>query len=79
MYEDLPGGKVLYLGDYHFEGSAGARRFTVTHDVEAARAFLRANHPDMLDKLVVADFRMLRTPELCGIRSGRLRSAAPAQ
>lgn len=79
VYEDLPGGKVLYLGDYHFEGSAGARRFTVTHDVEAARAFLRANHPDMVDKLVVADFRMLRTPELCGIRSGRLRSAAPAQ
>jgi hypothetical protein len=79
VYEDLPGGKVLYLGDYHFEGTAGARRFTVTHDVEAARNFLRANHPEMADKLVVADFRMLRTPELCGIREGRLRSAAPAQ
>jgi hypothetical protein len=79
VYEDLPGGKVLYLGDYHFDGASGSRRFTVTHDVEAARNFLRANHPDLIDKLVVADFRMLRTPELCGVRPGSLHSAAPAQ
>jgi len=80
VYEDLPGGKVVYLGDYHFEPApGGGRRFTVTHDVDAARNFLRAKHPDLLDKLVVADFRMLRTPELCGIHPGRLRSAAPAQ
>jgi hypothetical protein len=80
VYEDLPGGKVLYLGDYRFESTVeGGTRFTVTHDVEAARNFLRANHPELADKLIVADFRMLRTPELCGIHPGRLRSAAPAQ
>ena len=79
VYEDLPGGKVLYLGDYHFDGGSGSRRFTVTHDIEAARNFLRANHPKLVDKLVAAEFRMLRTPELCGIHPGRLRSSAPAQ
>jgi hypothetical protein len=80
VYEDLPGGKVLYLGDYRFEKAAdGGRRFTVTHDVEAARNFLRANHPDLVDKLVVADYRVLRTSEICGIRSGRLRMATATQ
>ena len=80
VYEDLPGGRVLYLGDYHFELTVAAgRRFTVTHDVEAARNFLRANHPDLVDKLVVADYRTLRTPEICAAKAGRLRMAAPAQ
>jgi hypothetical protein len=80
VYEDLPGGKVLYLGDYRFERAPdGGRRFTVTHDVEAARNFLRANHPELVDKLVVADSRMLRTPEICGIRSGKLRIATAPQ
>lgn len=80
VYEDLPGGKVLYLGDYRFELTVeGGRRFTVTHDVEAARNFLRANHPELVDKLVVADFRMLRTPEICATKAGKLRLAAPVQ
>jgi hypothetical protein len=79
VYEDVPGGKVLYLGDYHFELTVdGGRRFTVTHDVEAARNFLRANHPELVDKLIVADFRMLRTPEICATKAGKLRIAAPA-
>ena len=80
VYEDVPGGKVLYLGDYRFETTMdGNRRFTVTHDVEAARNFLRANHPDLVDKLVVADFRMLRTPEICAAKAGKLRMATPAK
>jgi len=79
VYEDLPGGKVLYLGDYHFERAPGGMRFTVTHDVEAARNFLQANHPELVDKLVVADWRMLRTPELCETKGPTLRSAAPAR
>jgi len=79
VYEDVPGGKVLYLGDYHFKRVIGAMQFTVTHDVEAARNFLRANHPELVDKLVVADFRMLRTPEICAAKAGRLQIAAPAQ
>ena len=78
VYEDLPGGKVLYLGDYHFEPAPGGWRFTLSQDVEAARTFLRANHPELVDKLVVADHRMLRTPEICGVRPGRLRSATAA-
>jgi hypothetical protein len=79
VYEDVPGGKVLYLGDYRFEVTMdGNRRFTVTHDLEAARNFLRANHPELVDKLVVADYRMLRTPEICAAKAGKLRMAAPA-
>jgi hypothetical protein len=80
VYEDLPGGKVLYLGDYHFEPAPdGGRRFTVTHDIDAARDFLRVNHPELVDQLMVADYRMLRTPEICGVHQGRLRSAGPVQ
>jgi hypothetical protein len=75
VYEDIPGGKVLYLGDYRFEAGAGGRRFTVTRDVEAARAFLKANYPQLVDKLVVAEYRTLRSPEICAIRRGGLHSA----
>ena len=78
VYEDLPGGKVLYLGDYQFESVMGGWQFKVTQDIEAARNFLRANHPELVDKLVVADYRMLRTAEICGIHPGRLRIAPAA-
>jgi hypothetical protein len=75
VYEDLPGGKVLYLGDYRFVAEVSGRRFTVEQDVEAARNFLRANYPQLVDKLVVADYRTLRSTELCALRRGWLHSA----
>jgi hypothetical protein len=32
-----------------------------------------------VDQLVVADYRMLRTPEICGVRQGKLRNAGPVR
>jgi hypothetical protein len=80
VYEDLPGGRVLYLGDYHFESGPTGRQFTVTWDLESARKFLLAQHPTLVDKLELADSRELRVPEPCLLFSAqqRLRRAPSA-
>ncbi len=65
VYEDMAGGRVLYLGDYHFERRALGALYTVTHDLEAARRFLQAHHPQLVEKLESASFRALRVPEPC--------------
>jgi hypothetical protein len=77
VYEDLPGGRVLYLGDYHLESYAEGIRFNVTHDEEAARKFLQTHHPDLAGKLESARFRVLRVPEPCQLvpAGHRLRQA----
>jgi hypothetical protein len=65
VYEDMAGGRVLYLGDYHFERRALGAFYTVTHDLEAARRFLQAHHPQLVEKLESASLRALRVPEPC--------------
>jgi hypothetical protein len=65
VYEDLPGGRVLYLGDYHLESANTGKQFSVTRDLESARKFLQAHHPELVDKLELADSRDLRVPEPC--------------
>lgn len=65
VYEDLPGGRVLYLGDYHLESGPTGKQFSVTWDLESARKFLQAHHPALVDKLELADSRELRVPEPC--------------
>lgn len=80
VYEDLPGGRVLYLGDYHLESGTAGGQFTVTWDLESARKFLQAHHPALVDKLELADSRELRVPEPCLLISEkqRLRRAPSA-
>jgi hypothetical protein len=65
VYEDLPGGQVLYLGDYHVESGPAGRQFTVTWDLESARKFLEARHPELANKLQLAASRELGVPEPC--------------
>ena len=80
VYEDLPGGRVLYLGDYHLKSGTTGGKFTVTWDLESARRFLQAHHPALVDKLELADSRELRVPEPCLLISEkqRLRRAPSA-
>ncbi len=65
VYEDVPGGRVLYLGDYSFDTSPGGRRFTVSYDEEGARRFMQAHHPEWAGRFETARFRQLRVPEPC--------------
>jgi hypothetical protein len=73
VYEDLPGGRVLYLGDYHLEAGPAGPRFEVTFDLEAARKFLESHHPALVDRLEPAASRDLRVPEPCLLIPGEQR------
>jgi len=73
VYEDLPGGRVLYLGDYRLESGPAGRQFTVSRDVDSARKFLQTYHSALVDKLVLADSRELRVPQPCLLISEKQR------
>jgi hypothetical protein len=66
VFEDLPGGKALYLGEVTF--SPSPRGVTMTfaqNDLEEARLFLNREHPELSDKLELAPVRRLRVTRPC--------------
>ena len=68
VFEDLPGGKVLYLG--HFDVEINAPRPILNfdqRDLKEARAWLEKARPGLGAKLEVMPFRWGRTRWLCNI------------
>src|SRR5262245_47182107 len=66
VFENLPAGKVLYLGHYDFEVLPPALRMTFTQDGMAeAREYLRQHRPELADQLELASYRMVRLARPC--------------
>jgi hypothetical protein len=66
VYEDLPAGKVLYLGHLTLRDGPGGYVGTYTDDdLAEARAYIDAHHPDLAGRLEAVPFREARTANIC--------------
>lgn len=66
VYENVPGGQVLYLGRFEIEAVAGGYVLHFSQgDLEAVRAELAVEHPALARELRAASFRMARVAEPC--------------
>jgi hypothetical protein len=77
VLEDIPGGRVLYLGELSLEDVPTGFDFKVSHDdLNGAREFLEREYPELAGQLEVAEFRMLRTPYFCEYPGHELSNAS---
>jgi hypothetical protein len=65
VYEDLPAGKVLYLGDLTFAEAPGGFTGAYSDDLAGARAYLESHYPDLAGRLEAAPFREALTTSIC--------------
>jgi hypothetical protein len=80
VYEDIPGGRALYLGEFSYRQSPKGVTLQVKQEgLEAARAWLAKNDAKLAATMELANARWLRTPTICLDVSaeGRLMNAAP--
>ena len=71
VFEDIPGGKALYLGHFDFQKTWPRPVLSFDQDdFEEARAWLEKEKPGLGTKLEVMPFRWARTSRLCNL--GRL-------
>jgi hypothetical protein len=65
VYEDIPAGKVLYLGHLTFERAPGGYAAAYSDDLDEARAYIDSHRPDLAGRLEAAPFREARTANIC--------------
>lgn len=66
VFDDVAGGKVLYLGHMHFEGDDGEQRVSWSDDIDAARKYVDAHFPKLAGKLESTRFTSRKLPQVCG-------------
>jgi hypothetical protein len=60
------GGKVVYLGNVHFDVGETNLKPSFDGDIEAARTYLRAHYPNLADKLEQGHFTLMPAAMSCG-------------
>ncbi len=66
VYEDIPGGKALYLGEFAYTQTPKGVTLSVKQDgIEAARAWLAKKDPKLAATLEPVSARWLRVPAIC--------------
>jgi len=65
VYEDLPAGKVLYLGHLTFAEVPGGYTGVYSDEFDEARAYVDAHYPELAGRLEAAPFREAPTPNIC--------------
>jgi hypothetical protein len=65
VWEDLPPGKVLYLGHLTIKDAAKGYVGAYSDDLAEARAYIDSHHPELAGRLEAASFREARSPNLC--------------
>lgn len=66
VYEDIPGGKALYLGEFAYTQTPKGVALSVKQDgIEAARAWLAKSDPKLAATLEPVPARWLRVPTIC--------------
>ena len=76
VYQDIPAGKVLYLGHLSIQDAPGGYVGTYVEDLAEARAYVDAHYPEYAGRLEAAPFREARTGNICRGMGGDL-SAVP--
>jgi len=76
VYEDLPAGKVLYIGHYTIQDAPGGYVGTWRDDdLAEARAYLDSHHPELVGRLEVVPFHTALSANLCRFSGTDLRTA----
>lgn len=65
VYEDIPAGKVLYLGHLSINESPPGYVGEYSDNIDAARTYLRAHYPDYAERLEPAKYRIMKETEVC--------------
>jgi hypothetical protein len=65
VYEDLPAGKVLYLGHLNLQTAPLGYAGEYSDDLEAARKYLDRQAPELAKRLTPASFRVLNVADVC--------------
>jgi hypothetical protein len=65
VYEDIPPGKVLYLGHLDFRDAPGGYVGAYSDELDEARAYLDSHRPELSGRLEAARFREALTPNIC--------------
>lgn len=65
VYEDLPAGKVLYLGHLNVKTGPFGYVGQYSDDLEATRKFLAQREPELAQRLEPASFRLLSVADVC--------------
>jgi len=65
VYEDIPPGKVLYLGHLTIENAPGGYVGAYSDDLAGARAYIDSHHPEWAGRLEAAPFREALTANIC--------------
>ena len=75
VYENLPPGKVLYIGHYTIEEAPGGYVGSYREDdLAEARAYIDAHHPELADRLEAVPFHTALSPDLCRFTGYDLRT-----
>jgi hypothetical protein len=75
VFEDIAGGKVLYLGHLKLDGNAYEQKTTWADDIDAARQYVDAHFPKLAGKLEPTPFTTRPLPERCALYPGVLANA----
>jgi hypothetical protein len=65
VYEDLPQGKVLYLGHLTFAKVPGGYTGVYSDDLDEARAYVDSHYPELAGRLEAAPYREAMTSRIC--------------
>lgn len=75
VYENIPAGKVLYLGHYTIEDAPGGYVGSYRDDdLDEARAYIDAHRPELAGRLEAMPFQTALTPNLCRFTGYDLRT-----
>lgn len=70
VFEDVPGGRALYLGRFRYEPSPAGVKLKFSQDgIEDARRYVDAKIPEWSGRVEVASYRMLRSMSFCFFES----------
>lgn len=58
---NVPGGKVLYLGDITYVAGSGHLRLVASSDIDAAKRYINKYHPQLKGKVVSWEYQLLPT------------------
>lgn len=72
MTFSIPGGKVLYLGNVHYQFVGDRLQVQYSQDIDAAREYMDRKYPNLRGRLEQWKYQLLPTTAVCGGARGTL-------
>jgi hypothetical protein len=70
MTFSIPGGKVLYLGNVHYQFVGDRLQVEYSQDIDAARRYMERKYPNLRGRLQPWRYQLLPTTAVCGGTGG---------